>query len=80
MPPNGGTENSDRCIADGPCAERAWRVDGDNTTLFPLMHADVIVALGGDGFMLETLHRFRRSWRADFRHASGQCRLSDEPF
>ncbi len=27
-------------------------------------HADVIVALGGDGFMLETLHRFAKSDRS----------------
>ena len=40
--------------------------------------ADVIVPLGGDGFMLETLHRFCRQRRADLRHASRQRRLSDE--
>ena len=34
--------------------------------------------LGGDGFMLETLHRFVGSGRADLRHASRQRRLSDE--
>jgi NAD+ kinase len=27
----------------------------------PAEHADVIVALGGDGFMLQTLHRFRNT-------------------
>ena len=40
--------------------------------------ADVIVPLGGDGFMLETLHRFCRHRRADLRHASRQRRVSDE--
>ena len=37
-----------------------------------------IVALGGDGFMLETLHRFLPQRRADLRHASRQRRLPDE--
>ena len=41
--------------------------------------AEVVVALGGDGFMLETLHRFVAQRRADFRHAPRQRRVPDEP-
>ena len=40
--------------------------------------ADVIVALGGDGFMLETLHSICSRGVADLRHASRQRRLPDE--
>ncbi len=37
--------------------------------------ADVIVALGGDGFMLETLHKSLPARDADLRHESRQHRL-----
>ena len=38
----------------------------------------MIVPLGGDGFMLETLHRFVGTGQADLRHASRQRRVPDE--
>ena len=40
--------------------------------------ADVIVALGGDGFMLQTLHTLHDVRQADLRHASRHRRLPDE--
>ena len=42
-------------------------------------HADVIVPLGGDGFMLETLHRRARPRHAGLRHELRLGRLPDEP-
>ena len=33
--------------------------------------ADVVVALGGDGFMLQTLRSLMRTGQAGLRHASG---------
>ena len=44
----------------------------------PPKDADVIVALGGDGLMLQTLHRFMTYGQADLRHAPRHRRLSDE--
>ncbi len=40
--------------------------------------ADVMVALGGDGLMLQTLHAHMRTGKADLRHASRHRRLPDE--
>ena len=40
--------------------------------------ADIVVALGGDGFMLQTLHAFLGHGKADLRHESGLGRLPDE--
>ena len=40
--------------------------------------ADVVVALGGDGLMLQTLHRAHAHGQADLRHASRHGRLPDE--
>ena len=40
--------------------------------------ADIVVALGGDGFMLQTLHAFLGNGKADLRHESRLGRLSDE--
>ena len=40
--------------------------------------ADVIVPLGGDGFMLETLHRFVGTRHAGLRHEPRQRRVPDE--
>ena len=40
--------------------------------------ADVVVALGGDGFMLQTLRVADADRQAGLRHASGHHRLSDE--
>jgi NAD+ kinase len=37
----------------------------------PVAEADVIVALGGDGFMLQTLHRFRASGKPVFGMKAG---------
>ena len=42
----------------------------------PVEEADVIVALGGDGFMLETLHSVHRPAGADLRHEPRHGRLS----
>ena len=40
--------------------------------------ADVVVALGGDGLMLQTLHAPHALGQADLRHASRHRRLPDE--
>ena len=40
--------------------------------------ADVVVALGGDGLMLQTLHRFHGPQRADLRHEPRLGRVPDE--
>ena len=40
--------------------------------------ADVVVALGGDGLMLQTLHRFMGTGKPDLRHEQGLGRLPDE--
>ena len=42
------------------------------------VEADVIVALGGDGLMLQTLHRFMGTRQADLRDEPRLCRLPDE--
>ena len=42
------------------------------------VEADVIVALGGDGLMLQTLHRFMGTRQADLRHEPGVGRLPHE--
>ena len=45
----------------------------------PRTQADIIVALGGDGLMLETLHRtIDRAGAADLRHEPRHRRLPDE--
>ena len=44
----------------------------------PLDEADVIVALGGDGLMLQTLHRDDELAEADLRHEPRVGRLPDE--
>ena len=44
----------------------------------PLGKADVVVALGGDGLMLRTLHRLMKTGHADLRHAPRHRRLPDE--
>ncbi len=44
----------------------------------PVADADVVVALGGDGFMLETLHRNLAQPPADLRHEPRLGRLPDE--
>ena len=41
--------------------------------------ADVICALGGDGFMLQTLHQHGDSGKPGVRHEAGHGRLPDEP-
>ena len=41
--------------------------------------ADVVVALGGDGLMPQTLHRFMTN-ETDLRHASRNRRLPSEDF
>ena len=33
--------------------------------------AEIVVALGGDGFMLQTLHAFTAQGKTDLRHESG---------
>ncbi len=43
-----------------------------------LAEADVIVALGGDGFMLQTLHANMNSGRQIYGMNRGLSRLSDE--
>ena len=40
--------------------------------------ADVVVALGGDGLMLRTLHKAHEVRQADLRHAPRHRRLPDE--
>ena len=45
----------------------------------PPEEADVIVALGGDGFMLRTLHRYLELGRPVLRHEAGPRRVPDEP-
>ncbi len=40
--------------------------------------ADIVVALGGDGFMLQTLARLHRQGQADLRHEPRYRRLPDE--
>lgn len=40
--------------------------------------ADVIVALGGDGLMLQTLHRFMKFRQANLLHAPRYHRIPDE--
>ena len=40
--------------------------------------AEVIVALGGDGLMLQTLRKLHAVGQADLRHASRHGRLPDE--
>jgi hypothetical protein len=45
--------------------------------LVPVEEADVIIVLGGDGFMLESVHRFQGG-TSDLRDEPGNNRLSDE--
>ena len=52
--------------------DRALRRQPRSTT------ADVIVALGGDGLMLQTLHTDHEGAKADLRHEPRIGRLSDE--
>lgn len=51
-------ENISFCAADTPAAQDALQRLRHRYGHLPAEKADVIVALGGDGFMLETLHRF----------------------
>ena len=44
--------------AETEAAQRAYAELCDRYPCVPPEHAQVIVPLGGDGFMLETLHRF----------------------
>ena len=44
----------------------------------PLPEAVVVVALGGDGFMLETIHQVVDPERSGLRHEPRLGRLSDE--
>ena len=44
----------------------------------PIEQADVIVALGGDGLMLQTLHRTMIGAEAGLRHEPRLGRLPDE--
>ena len=44
--------------SNAPEAQRALAELGQLYAFAPPDEADVIVALGGDGFMLETLHRY----------------------
>ena len=57
-------------LAEARLGARYGCVDPEN--------ADVIVALGGDGFMLQTLHRFMNSGQADLRHEPRLGRLPHE--
>ena len=41
--------------------------------------ADVICALGGDGFMLQSLHQHARQRIAGVRHEARRRRIPDEP-
>lgn len=45
--------------AHTPTAEMTLRKLSETTPFVPVEDADVIVALGGDGFMLRTLHRYK---------------------
>ncbi len=44
-----------------------------------LEEAEVVVCLGGDGFLLETLHKGTALSSADLRHQLRVCRLPFEP-
>src|SRR5438874_11225220 len=44
-----------------PAARKALKVLADRYDNVPLEKADVVVALGGDGLMLQTLHRLMKA-------------------
>ena len=50
------------CVASqSPRAQEGLRLLQAHHTLVPLQEADVLVALGGDGFLLDTLHTYMDS-------------------
>ena len=59
--PSSGLEARKLCFvaAEGAEAQTALRTLTGRYGQQPAEQADIVVALGGDGFMLETLHRFR---------------------
>jgi len=51
-------QNAHFVAADNDTAQRALKLLTHRYGSVPVDQADVVVALGGDGFMLETLHRY----------------------
>ena len=86
----GAPHVADRRLTHEPCssalrrgagarrASRAARICASATAMPAPTTADIIVALGGDGFMLQTLHAFLGTGETDLRHESRLGRLSDE--
>jgi NAD+ kinase len=62
----GGTPRVAFTASDAEAAQRALDELRQLYGTIEPQHADVIVPLGGDGFMLETLHRFVRSGKPIF--------------
>jgi NAD+ kinase len=65
------------CVRHGPVARGAGRLVARYGAHAP-EEADVIVALGGDGFMLQTLHATQASGRAGLWHEPRHGGLPDE--
>ena len=61
-----------------PDAQQAARDMMAHYTFVTPAEADVIVVLGGDGFMLETLHKTMKKKQKNLWHESGDGGVSDE--
>ena len=74
----GGDQKLAFVASSAPSAQRSLSEIKARYDSVPPAEADVIVALGGDGFMLETLHEHHANSKPIFRHASRHRRLPDE--